>query len=107
MYQLIFYVPVSHLEQVKDAVFDAGAGKVNGYDRCVWQTLGEGQFRSLAGSVPYQGRLNRLEVVAEYKVELVCDEQCVKSVVDALLSAHPYQQPAYAVYKILTVADLS
>lgn len=106
MYQLTFYVPASHLEAVKDAVFAAGAGRYNGYDHCAWQTLGEGQFRPLAGSDPYLGEIDQLERVAEYKVEMIVDDSCIELAVAALLSTHPYQQPAYAVGKLLTAADL-
>lgn len=106
MYQLIFYVPASHLEAVKAELFAAGAGRFNAYDQCAWQTLGEGQFRPLAGSQPFIGETGRRETVSEYKVELVCEDSVIKSAVSALLRVHPYQQPAYAVHKILTVDDL-
>lgn len=106
MYQLIFYVPASHLEEVKAALFAAGAGRFDAYDQCAWQILGEGQFRPLAGSRPFIGETGRLETVSEYKVELVCEDHLIKPAVSALLRAHPYQQPAYAVYKILTIDDL-
>lgn len=107
MYQLTFYVPASHVDGVKDALFAAGAGRYNGYDRCAWQTLGQGQFRPLAGSRPHQGSIGNLETVAEYKVELICEADRIRQAIAALLEAHPYEQPAYAVYKILTAADIS
>jgi hypothetical protein len=44
MYQLIFYVPETHCESVKSALFKVGAGKVGDYDQCAWQVLGTGQF---------------------------------------------------------------
>jgi hypothetical protein len=44
-----FYVPETHLEQVKSAMFSAGAGRVGDYDCCAWQTLGQGQFRPQDG----------------------------------------------------------
>ena len=43
LYKIEFYVPSSHLEAVKSAMFDAGAGRVGNYDCCSWQTSGEGQ----------------------------------------------------------------
>ena len=42
MYQIIFYVPATHVEQVKNAMFAAGAGNIGAYSHCAWQTLGEG-----------------------------------------------------------------
>ena len=56
MYTLCFYVPESALEQVKAAVFAAGAGRIGNYDQCCWQVAGQGQFRPLAGSNPAIGR---------------------------------------------------
>ena len=106
MYKLSFYVPESHLELVKNAVFIKGAGHYKAYDQCCWQVRGEGQFRPLVNSRPYLGQINQLEKVIEYKVEMICTAAAIKEVVQALLSSHPYEEPAYEVYKILTVEDL-
>lgn len=105
MYQLIFYVPVTHVDEVKAAVFAAGAGRYQNYDQCAWQVLGEGQFRPLPGSQPFLGESEQLTAVAEYKVEMICADAVIKPVINALLSAHPYEEPAYAVYKVLTAGD--
>lgn len=105
VYRLNFYVPVSHLEIVKDAVFDAGGGRYGEYDRCAWQTLGEGQFRPLSGSLPYLGRIGEVEQVDEYKVEMLVEESRIQAVVAALLRAHPYQQPAYGFSRLLIFDD--
>ncbi len=96
-FKVTFYVPASHLDQVKNALFDVGGGKVGNYDRCAWQTLGQGQFRALSGSQPFLGQKGQVEFVEEYLVEMVCDEDCLKACVFALKEAHPYETPAYAV----------
>lgn len=97
VYLLCFYVPEDAVERVKDAVFAAGAGRIGRYDRCCWQTPGQGQFRPLAGSNPTLGRQDSLETVAEYKVEMVCEQQFVSAAVRALREAHPYEEPAWHV----------
>lgn len=102
MYKLCFYVPESHLEAVKTAVFSVGAGRIGDYDSCCWQVLGEGQFRPLSGSTPYLGQQGVVEVVAEYRVELVCEPQFVRAAVVALLEAHPYEEPAWHVLALVT-----
>jgi structural toxin protein (hemagglutinin/hemolysin) RtxA len=102
VYKFCFYVPESHLEVVKNAVFAAGAGKIGDYDHCCWQVLGQGQFRPLAGSNPHLGRLEQLEQVAEYRVEMVCEAQSVRSVVQAMRAAHPYEEPAWDVVELVT-----
>ncbi len=103
VYKLCFYVPESHLEQVKTAVFEAGGGRIGDYDCCAWQTPGEGQFRPLAGSHPFLGRAGEMETVAEYKVEMVCAESCIAEAVRALSAAHPYEEPAYDVWRLSTL----
>jgi len=107
MYKLCFFVPESHVELVKDALFKQGAGRIGEYACCSWQVLGEGQFKPLSGSQPFFGNVDELTKLTEYKVEMVCAEKLIKSVVSALLLAHPYQEPAYEVYKILTADDFS
>ena len=101
MYKFVFFVPESHVEQVKSAAFKAGAGKMGCYDQCAWQVLGEGQFRPLNGSDPYLGRENKLEGVKEYRVEMVCSEACIREVVDAFKASHPYEEPAYDVIALV------
>lgn len=100
MYKITFYVPETHLTEVKQALFAAGAGRVGDYDSCAWQVRGEGQFRPLAGANPFLGQVGTLETVAEYKVELVCDVDHIHAAIAALKAAHPYEEPAYDVVKL-------
>lgn len=100
MYKLAFFVPESHLEQVKAAVFAAGAGRIGNYDQCCWQVAGIGQFRPLAGSNPFIGQIQQLEQVPEYRVEMVCDDAFIQAAVAALRAAHPYEEPAIDVWQL-------
>jgi len=95
-----FYVPESHLETVKAAMFEAGAGRVGNYDCCAWQTAGEGQYRPLAGSRPFIGDQGSVESLPEYKVEMVCAGDLAATVVAAMKAAHPYEEVAYSVIQI-------
>ncbi len=97
MYLLCFTVPKTHLEVVKNAIFATGAGKVENYAHCAWQTLGEGQFMPLMGSNAFIGVVDQLEEVPEYKVDIICNTHQIKSAVAALKLAHPYETPSYQV----------
>ncbi len=99
-YGIVVYVPSDHLEPVKQAMFDAGAGHIGEYDRCAWQVLGQGQFRPLSGSQPFLGTQDQLETVEEYRVEMVCSPEVVEPVIVALKAVHPYEQPAYWVLRL-------
>ncbi|MGM0634419.1 MAG: NGG1p interacting factor NIF3 [Pseudomonadota bacterium] len=100
MYKLCFFVPENHAEPVKQAVFDAGGGRIGDYDSCAWQTRGDGQFRALDGADPYIGRVGEIERVSELKVELVCTDASIHRVIAALKKAHPYEEPAYDVFRL-------
>lgn len=100
MYKLAFFVPESHLEPVKNAVFETGAGRIGHYDHCCWQVKGQGQFRPLEGSHPHIGSQNQLETVEEYRVELVCEDKLIKQAIAAMKLAHPYEEPAYDVFRL-------
>lgn len=103
MYKLAFFVPESHLEAVKNAVFSTGAGKIGDYDHCCWQVKGQGQFRALQGSNPFIGQQGVIESIEEYRVELVCEDAVIQAAVTAMKQAHPYEEPAYDVFAL---ADL-
>jgi len=105
MFRISVYVPYAHLEAVKLAMFSAGAGRVGVYDMCCWQTKGEGQFRPLLGSAAFVGVVDKLERVAEYKLEMVCVSSYIKQALIAMQAAHPYEEVAYNVYPVLTIDD--
>ncbi|MDO3386592.1 YqfO family protein [Gilvimarinus sp. SDUM040013] len=103
MYKLVFFVPGSHLESVKAAVFAAGAGRIGDYDQCCWQIEGQGQFRPLAGAQPFTGEKEQLSREPEWRVETVCLDDCIGAVRDALIAAHPFEEPAYDIWRLADV----
>ncbi|KAK2065803.1 hypothetical protein LY76DRAFT_640552 [Colletotrichum caudatum] len=104
-YKLIYTVPASHLVATKDAVFKTGAGVYDEgkYVQVAFELTGQGQFMPVAaaGAVPHTGAVDQLERVLEYRVEILCvGRDVAKAAVAALKSAHPYEVPAYEVYKL-------
>ena len=100
MYEICVFIPEDAVDSVKQAMFNAGAGRIGDYDSCCWQTPGQGQFRPLPGSSPYIGKQNKVEKVAETRVEMVCAESCINETISALKNSHPYEEPAYDVWKL-------
>lgn len=109
LYSLVLYVPASHSERVKDAIFTAGAGRVGRYDSCCWECSGTGQFRPLPGSRPFIGSSGEtpgeLEKVTEIRIECVVERERLKAVLTALVSVHPYEQPAYFCHPVFSLED--
>lgn len=103
MYKLAFFVPEAHKESVKQAIFATGAGRIGNYDCCCWEVQGMGQFRALQGANPFIGQPGALETVAEFRVELVCEDHLIAAAVAALRSVHPYEEPAFDVWRLESV----
>jgi hypothetical protein len=100
MYQISFYVPKQQLEIVKNSMFAAGAGRYKNYEHCAWQTPGVGQFKPIEQAQPAIGKINQLEQIEEYKVEMVCTEENLHQVIKAMKKTHPYEEVAYAIIKM-------
>ncbi len=100
MYKLSVFIPQSHLDSVKTALFAAGAGRIGNYDCCSWQCLGTGQFRPLDNSQPFIGQQGQIEQITEYKVEMVVEDALIKAAISAMKQAHPYEEPAYDVWQL-------
>ena len=95
MDKLTVYVPADAAESVRRAVTDAGAGAIGDYDSCTFTSPGEGRFRPLMGAQPAIGSVGRLELVDEVRIEVVLPRARRTAVVGALLTAHPYEEPAH------------
>ncbi len=100
IYHFYYYVPSSHLEKTKQAIFEAGAGKMGNYSCCAWQTKGIGQFKPEPKSKAYIGKIGKVSKVTEYKVETTCKASKIKAVIKVLKKSHPYEHPAFGVLKI-------
>ena len=98
--KLVVYVPKDHADSVKKVLGDAGAGSIGNYSHCVFSSDGIGEFQPLAGANPYIGKVNKLEKVEEYKIEVVYPSSLEKKILKAMLKAHPYEEVAYDIYNL-------
>ncbi|MDQ2749631.1 MAG: Nif3-like dinuclear metal center hexameric protein [Actinomycetota bacterium] len=93
--KLVAYVPAAHAQRLIDALAGAGAGAVGDYDRCAWTVQGVGTFRPLSGAQPTIGHIGDIEQVIETRVEMLVPIGRRQAVIQALRTAHPYQEPAF------------
>ena len=98
--KLVVFVPREALDTVREALFEAGAGRIGAYERCSWYAAGTGTFRGGEGSSPTVGEVGREERVAELRLETVYPVDREAEVVQALRSAHPYEEPAFDLYPL-------
>jgi len=99
--KLVWFVPENALDVTRDAVFTAGGGRIGEYERCSWYTAGMGTFHGGDETSPAVGERGREERVPELRVETVVPSDRVENAVAALRAAHPYEEPAYDVYRLV------
>ncbi len=85
-------VPVENADQLRQAVGEAGAGNIGEYSFCSFSVMGKGRFMPSQNANPHIGEANKLEVVEEEHIEVVCDRTIAKHVIAALKTAHPYEE---------------
>ena len=100
LYKLAVFTPVDHVNEVVDALSEAGAGNIGNYSHCTFQAPGTGTFKPLEGANPYIGTPHKIERVEELKIETIVPETLLKNVVEAMLKAHPYEEVAYDIYPL-------
>ncbi len=99
--KLVVFLPADALDEVRSALFEAGAGRIGDYERCSWYTEGTGTFLAGEGTAPTVGERGREERVTELRLETVFPEERHADVVAALRRAHPYEEPAFDVYPLV------
>ncbi len=99
--KLSFYVPMNDADQVKEALFSAGAGEIGNYSHCSFNVNGTGTFKANEHANPHVGQKNEVHSEAETKVEVLVGKHVLGKVVNALLEVHPYEEVAYDIYALL------
>ena len=99
LYKVQIFVPKTHVEIVRNAMFSNGAGAIGNYSDCTFSCDGIGTFRPLEGTRPFIGHLNRLEKVEEVKIETLVEERHLKTLIEAAVRAHPYEEVAYDIWE--------
>lgn len=99
-YKLSVFVPISHIDAVSDAIFNAGGGKFGEYSHCGFRTIGTGSFKGSEYSNPAIGKKQNLEFVDEVKFEVMINSFDVNKVLKAMFEAHPYEVVAYDIYPL-------
>lgn len=94
------YVPQNHQEQVRNAMFEAGAGHIGEYDSCSFQTEGTGTFRANDGTNPFVGEIGKLHSENEVKIEMIFPIHLQTAVVKNLREAHPYEEVAFDIFEL-------
>ncbi len=98
--KLVTFVPATHLAQVQESLFNAGAGNIGNYDSCSFVLEGTGSFRGNENSKPFIGEKGKLSLEKETRLELIFETINESQIISALKQNHPYEEVAYDIYQL-------
>ena len=98
--KLVVFVPISAAEEVRQAMFDAGAGCIGNYNSCSFNAQGKGSFKAGESAHPYVGEVGKVHFEDEVRIETVVPKHALNQVVAAMLKVHPYEEVAYDVFAL-------
>ena len=101
-YKIVVFTPQDFTEKISRAMAKAGAGVIGKYSECSFRLRGTGTFKSGKSSKPFVGKRGVLERVEETRLEMICSHDNLNNAVNAMLNIHPYEEPAYDIYEILS-----
>lgn len=99
-YKIVVFVPETHADKLRNAMANAGAGRIGNYTHCSFTVKGIGRFKPEQGANPTIGEIGKIEEVTEDRIEVVCEESTLREVLHAIRSAHPYEEPATDIYQL-------
>ena len=101
MVKMEIFIPVSHMEPLREALRSVGAGAFDNYDSVLAYSLVKGSWRPLSGANPYNGEIGILCEADEYKVEVCCLSEKLEQTVNAVKAVHPYETPVINVIPLI------
>ena len=102
--KLTTYVPSNNAEEVRQALFNAGAGSIGNYDNCSFNTEGFGTYKGNENSNPVIGEKGKLHTENETFISVIFEKHKEKNILTALFNSHPYEEVAF---DIVPLANLN
>jgi dinuclear metal center YbgI/SA1388 family protein len=93
--KLVTFIPKLHVQRVREAIFEAGAGTIGNYDSCSFNAEGYGSFRANENAKPFVGETDKIHYEEEVKIEVILPDYLSDKVLISMIKAHPYEEPAY------------
>lgn len=104
--KIVTFVPVDDADKVREVLGNAGAGQIGEYSFCSYSVLGKGRFIPSDNANPHIGQSGVAEVVEEERIEVECNRSNAKAIIQAMKSAHPYEEVAFDIYPLLEENEL-
>ncbi|MFL1895868.1 Nif3-like dinuclear metal center hexameric protein [Aquimarina sp. 2-A2] len=100
--KLTTYAPENEVDQIKQALFKAGAGTIGNYEHCSFTTSGIGSFKPLETANPTVGSIGATHSDKEIQLQVTYPTHLESTILSALFTTHSYEEVAY---EILTLEN--
>lgn len=100
LHKLVTFCPTDSIDKVRNALFEAGAGKIGNYDCCSYNIEGKGSFRALENANPYVGQKGKIHFEPETRIETIYPDYVEQKILQSLFNSHPYEEVAYDIYPL-------
>ena len=100
--KVVTFVPVADVDRVAQVLAGVGAGIIGDYQNCSFRIAGTGTFEPGERTSPYSGEIGALNTVDETRLEMIAPAGLRDQIVATLVSAHPYEEPAFDVYEVVS-----
>ncbi|HRQ98219.1 MAG TPA: hypothetical protein PK265_02760 [Candidatus Saccharibacteria bacterium] len=104
--KIVVFVPSESADEIRQVLGRTGAGQIGEYSFCSYSVIGKGRFIPSSNAHPHIGEPGKPEVVEEERIEVLCDRDKAKKVIEAMRVAHPYEEVAFDVYPLIGQEDL-
>jgi dinuclear metal center YbgI/SA1388 family protein len=98
--KLVTFVPGEQVEEVRNALFIAGAGHIGNYTECSFGVLGDGSFKGGEGTDPFVGTKGLRHIEKEQRLEVIFPAWLENELINSLLATHPYEEVPYDIYSL-------
>ena len=98
--KLITFAPLDNAEDLRKALFAAGAGQLGKYSECSFNTEGTGTFKPEEGADPFVGEIGKRHQEKEMKIEVIFPGYLEQKIIRAMIEAHPYEEVAYDIISL-------
>lgn len=104
--KIVVFVPLTHIDIVRQAMGDAGVGVIGNYSHCTFSSKGYGRYKPMEGANPTIGEVGKFEEVEEERIETMCPKNKAKEVIEAIKKVHPYEEVALDIYPLINEKEL-
>jgi len=98
--KLVCFCPIDYAENMRNVLFESGAGNIGNYDSCSFNIVGDGSFRAGENTTPFVGEKGTLHYEKEVKIETIIERSKQGTIIKAMTDAHPYEEVAFDIYPL-------